>query len=74
MFYFSQVKRSRSSPRGLYVAAKQGNTLQVLVMASGCNVNSTIPQENHKTAMHGAASAGHVPALRILDMVRKEIF
>jgi hypothetical protein len=41
----------------------------VLVLAAGCNVNATIPQEKHKTAMHAASAAGHVDVLRLLCMV-----
>ena len=63
------LKRCRSSPRSLYLAAKQGNVLQVLVSAAGCNVNATIPQEKHKTAMHAAAAAGHLQVLRLLHLV-----
>lgn len=66
---FSKIKRCRPSPRSLYFAAKQGNVLQVLILAAGCNVNATIPQERHKTAMHAAASAGHVKVLGILALV-----
>ncbi|CAB3981509.1 histone-lysine N-methyltransferase EHMT2-like isoform X4, partial [Paramuricea clavata] len=65
----SKFKRSRPSPRSLYFAAKQGNVLQVLVLAAGCNVNATIPQEKHKTAMHSAAGAGHAHVLRLLCMI-----
>ncbi len=68
-FISSKLKRCRPSPRSLYFAAKQGNALQVLVLAAGCNVNATIPQEKHKTAMHAAAAAGHVHVLRLLCMV-----
>ncbi|XP_028408266.1 uncharacterized protein LOC114530870 isoform X2 [Dendronephthya gigantea] len=65
----SKLKHCRPSPRSLYFAAKQGNALQVLVLASGCNVNATIPQEKHKTAMHAAAASGHVNVLWILSMI-----
>ena len=67
--FSSKLKRCRPTPRSLYFAAKQGNALQVLVLAAGCNVNATIPQEKHKTAMHAASAAGHVDVLRLLCMV-----
>ncbi|XP_046845823.1 uncharacterized protein LOC124439604 [Xenia sp. Carnegie-2017] len=68
-FRDSNIKNYRASSRSLYVAAKQGKVLQVLVLSSSCNVNATIPQEKHKTAMHAAAAAGHVQVLKILSMV-----
>jgi hypothetical protein len=74
VFIFSKFKRYRPSPRSLYFAAKQGNELQVLLVAAGCNVNATIPQEKHKTAMHAAAGAGHARVLRLLCMVSGECY
>ena len=68
-FFHSQFKKCRGSPRNLFHAAKQKDVAQVLVQAAGCNVNSTIPQENHKTAMHASAAAGDLQSLRFLWMV-----
>lgn len=68
-FNYSQIKHCRASPRSLFFAAKQGNVLQLLVLAAGCNVNTSVPQENHKTAMHAAAAAGQLLSLRMLYWV-----